>query len=86
MKLQDKLNKEAQKTTGRRESEQKETGGVFAMVYKTRVWTFVNMLKKIFKIKIPHPPHINVEIWATLQQVLQLHNILCSCTYTVSIT
>lgn len=67
MKLQNKLNKEVQKTTGRRESEQKETGGVFAMVYKVRVWIFVNMLKNIFKIKIPHPPHINVEISTTVR-------------------
>lgn len=71
MKLQNKLNTEAQKTTGRRESEQKEPGGVFAMVSKasnnfSRVWTFVNMLKNILKIKI-HPPHVNVEIWTTVR-------------------
>lgn len=50
MILQNKLNIEAQKTTGRRESEQPR-GGV-AMVSKainsfSRVWTFVTIIKNI---------------------------------------
>lgn len=70
MKLHNKLNKEAQKATGRREREQKEPRDVFAVVSEasnsfSRVWTFVNMLKNVLKIKIL--PHVNVEIWTTLR-------------------
>lgn len=50
MMLQNKLDTEAQKTTGRRESEQ--TRGGVVMVSKTinsfsRVWIFVNIIKNI---------------------------------------
>lgn len=71
MKLLNKLNTEAQKATGGRESEQKEPRGGFAMVSKASnsfsgVWTFVNMLKDILKTKIM-PSHVNVETWTTVR-------------------
>lgn len=49
----------------------------------SRVWTFVNMLKNIFKIKIPSMlMHKYGQLSGTLQQILQLcNNILYAVVY-----
>lgn len=71
--LHNKLNIEAQNTTGRRESEQPR--GEVAMVSKainsfSRVWTFVNMIKKSWNSNNPLHTHIcthtNLEIWTAV--------------------